>query len=92
MCKVKGFPLNFDNSQILNLESMKDAMFNRNEPGVGNDQTKNPSKICREKIQSEIYRKKLNSTPQSTPNVPFRQTLQLYHMITNIKNTTTFIY
>lgn len=55
VCKVKGFSLNFDNSQILNLESMKDAMFNRNELGVGNYQTKNPSKICREKIQSEIY-------------------------------------
>lgn len=55
VCKVKGFSLNFDNSQILNLESMKDAMFNRNEPDVGNYHTKNPNKICREKIQSEIY-------------------------------------
>lgn len=28
VCKVKGFFLNFDNLQILNLESMKDVMFN----------------------------------------------------------------
>lgn len=32
VCKVKGFSLNFENAQKINLESMRDAMFNREDP------------------------------------------------------------
>lgn len=55
VCKVKGFSLNYVNSERLNLESMRDAMFNREDPQVGIYQTRNPRKICREKIHSELY-------------------------------------
>jgi hypothetical protein len=55
VCKVKGFSLNHANSQTLNLESMKDAMFNRDDPHSGLYRTSNPSKICREKVHSELY-------------------------------------
>ena len=54
VCKVKGFSLNYINSEVINLESMKDAMFNRDDPHL-KYQTTNPSKICRDKIRSEIY-------------------------------------
>ena len=53
-CKVKGFSLNYTNSEVINLESMKDAMFNRENPHQ-NYQTVNLSKISRDKIRSEIY-------------------------------------
>ncbi|XP_061190613.1 uncharacterized protein LOC133198551 [Saccostrea echinata] len=55
VCKVKGFSLNYANSQILNLERMKDAMFNRDDTHLGVYHTHNPSQICREKIHSELY-------------------------------------
>lgn len=55
VCKVKGFSLNYANSQILNLESMRDAMFNRDDPTAGTYHTVNTSKICREKVHSELY-------------------------------------
>lgn len=55
VCKVKGFSLNYVNSERLNLESMRDAMFNREDPQFGIYQTRNPRKICREKIHSELY-------------------------------------
>ena len=51
---MKGFSLNYINSEVINLESMKDAMFNRVAPHI-KYQTTNPSKICRDKIRSEIY-------------------------------------
>lgn len=41
--------------RIFNLNSMKDAMFNREDSMVGNYHTVNPNKISREKIHSEIY-------------------------------------
>lgn len=55
VCKVKGFSLNYNNSKIINLESMRDAMFNREDPRTGNYYTTNPSRICREKVHSELY-------------------------------------
>lgn len=55
VCKVKGFSLNYTNSTILNLTSMKDAMFNREDSAAGNYHTVNPAKISREKIHSELY-------------------------------------
>ncbi|XP_056006766.1 uncharacterized protein LOC130050568 [Ostrea edulis] len=55
VCKVKGFSLNYINSSIINLASMKDAMFNRKDSMTGNYHTVNPNKICREKIHSELY-------------------------------------
>lgn len=51
---MKGFSLNYTNSEVINLESMKDAMFNRENPHQ-NYQTVNLSKISRDKIRSEIY-------------------------------------
>lgn len=54
-CKVKGFSLNYINSTILNLNSMKDAMFNRENSLAGTYCTVNPNKISREKIHSELY-------------------------------------
>ena len=54
LCKVKGFSLNYANSQVINLESMKDVMFNRDDSQM-NYLTVNPSKICRDKLHSEIY-------------------------------------
>lgn len=55
VCKVKGFSLNYNNAEILNLDSMRDAMFNRGDPQVGKYYTTNSSKICREKVHSELY-------------------------------------
>lgn len=54
VCKVKGFSLNYANSQVIDLESMKDVMFNRDDSQM-NYLTVNPSKICRDKLHSEIY-------------------------------------
>ena len=54
VCKVKGFSLNYANLQVINLESMKDVMFNRDDSQM-NYLTVNPSKICRDKLHSEIY-------------------------------------
>ncbi|XP_062571181.1 uncharacterized protein LOC134233214 [Saccostrea cucullata] len=55
VCKVKGFSLNYQNSQVLTLESMKDVMFNRDDENSAVYHTTNPSKICRDKIHSELY-------------------------------------
>ena len=54
VCKVKGFSLNYANLQVINLESMKDVMFNQDDSQM-NYLTVNPSKICRDKLHSEIY-------------------------------------
>jgi hypothetical protein len=37
------------------LESMEDAIFNRDDPHLGLYNTSNPNKICREKVHSELY-------------------------------------
>jgi hypothetical protein len=55
VCKVKGFSLNHANSKTLNLESIKDAMFNREDPHAGRYETRKSHKICREKVHSELY-------------------------------------
>ena len=58
VCKVKGFSLNYGNSKILNFESMKDVVFNINDPFTGFYSTVNESKICRNKLTSELYSQK----------------------------------
>jgi hypothetical protein len=55
VCKVKGFSLNFGNTQVLDLDSMRDAMFHRNDPHGGVYHTINANKICRDKVTSELY-------------------------------------
>lgn len=55
VCKVKGFSLNFENAQKINLKSMRDAMFNREDLHTGVYHTLNSNKICREKVHSELY-------------------------------------
>ena len=35
VCKVKGFSLNYANSQILNFDSMMDTVLNMNDPYSG---------------------------------------------------------
>ncbi|KAK3107774.1 hypothetical protein FSP39_021983 [Pinctada imbricata] len=55
VCKVKGFSLNYGNSQILNFESMQDAVLNRNDPFTGLYALHNPNKICRQKLTSDLY-------------------------------------
>ena len=50
-CKVRGFTLNFENSQAINFQSVKDVIQNKTECIV----TKNVSKICRDKRKRKLY-------------------------------------
>lgn len=55
VCKVKGFSLNYANSEILNFESMKDTVFNRGDPEMGRYSTINHNKIHRDKLSGDLF-------------------------------------
>lgn len=52
VCKVKSFFLNYVNSERLNMESMRDAMFNREDRDLSD--AKSPQDLSG-KIHSELY-------------------------------------
>ena len=55
-CKVRGFTLNYTNSQLINFNSVKHIVT---DPKSGpNITVTNPSKICRDKRKRKIYMKK----------------------------------
>ena len=51
VCKVRGFTLNFKNSQLINFESVKNIVLNDG----GSIYTCNPNKICRSNTNYQIY-------------------------------------
>ena len=52
-CKVRGFTLNFKNSQLINFHSVKDIVT---DPQSSSDIiVTNPSKICRDKRKRKLY-------------------------------------
>ncbi|XP_035226307.1 uncharacterized protein LOC118198678 [Stegodyphus dumicola] len=62
-CKVRGFTLNFRNSQLLNFESVKSLVCSL-DPSITTIEIENPMKICREakrrkvvnKVEKKLYR------------------------------------
>ena len=61
-CKVRGFTLNYTNSQLINFDSVKQIVA---DPKSGPNITiTNPSKICREKRKRKIYIRKEEKTYQ----------------------------
>jgi hypothetical protein len=52
VCKVRGFTLNFRNSQIVNLESMKEIVTTTE---ATSRTILNPHKICRDKRKRKLY-------------------------------------
>ena len=61
-CKVRGFTLNYTNSQLINFDSVKHIVA---DPKSGlNITITNPSKICREKRKRIIYNRKEEKTYQ----------------------------
>jgi hypothetical protein len=55
VCKVRGFTLNFTNSQLINFTSVRDMVTSEDQDGVIT--TTNPSKISRDKYGHRIYNK-----------------------------------
>ena len=53
MCKVRGFTLNFTNSQLINFENVKTLVINPSETSTIT--VTNPQKICREKSKRKLY-------------------------------------
>ena len=59
-CKIRGFTLNFRNSQLLNFDVLKSMICDQDEPIA----IQNPSKICRDakrrkvlnKIETKLYK------------------------------------
>ncbi|OOY49400.1 hypothetical protein BOV97_12840 [Solemya velum gill symbiont] len=51
-CKVRGFTLNFINSQIINFQTVKDIVTTEE---AGHVTTVNPRKICRDKLKRKLY-------------------------------------
>ena len=52
-CKVRGFTLNFKNSQLINFDSVKDIVTDPT--SSSNIVITNPSKICRDKRKRKLY-------------------------------------
>ena len=50
-CKIKGFNLNYNNSQFLNFDTMKDIVLNDHTKKIT---TNNPRKIIRDKLKHKI--------------------------------------
>lgn len=82
VCKVKRFSLNYNNSEFLNLECMRDAMFNRDDPHVGNYTTLRMQVISVEKkfIWSSSVKKNSKNTLLSSPKESFREIFTPYLM------------
>ena len=51
-CKVRGFTLNYTNSQLINFESVKDMVTESEEKTIT---VTNPNKICRDKRKRKLY-------------------------------------
>ena len=61
-CKVRGFTLNYTNSQLINFESVKSIVTDpKSHPNIT---VTNPSKICREKRKRKVYNRKEEKTYQ----------------------------
>ena len=52
-CKVRGFTLNFTNSQLINFESVKNLLIDPSEKSTIT--VTNPHKICRDKGKRKLY-------------------------------------
>ena len=60
-CKVRGFTLNYTNSQLINFESVKDMVTESEEKTIT---VTNPSKICRDKRKRKLYNREENKMYQ----------------------------
>ena len=52
VCKVRGFQLNFENSQLINFDAIKDMVIQGSRDTIT---VTNPSKICRDPQKAVIY-------------------------------------
>ena len=53
--QVRGFTLNYKNSQVINYQSVKDLILKKNDPNKPKLKVVNPSKICRDSRSSTLY-------------------------------------
>ncbi|MET0103898.1 MAG: DNA polymerase, partial [Sedimenticola sp.] len=60
-CKVRGFTLNFTNSQLINLETMDNLLTDPQHTAIA---ITNPHKICRDKRKRKLYNREEQKTYQ----------------------------